>query len=160
MSANQPPPNAHEIGGVLGRVNRLGTATERMFSRLYRGINRKSALQAEMQNAQRLTEQNRQLQRIVKKRDTEIERLNSILGSIDEGVIMQDNEGRIVVVNQAARNLIGSQKSIQFNGCPESSCHKDAAYQANDLAEEKCQHHGPRRAGNLSICVGYHRRKL
>jgi signal transduction histidine kinase len=112
MSANQPPPNAHEIGGVLGRVNRLGTATEHMFSRLYRGINRKSALQAEMQNAQRLTEQNRQLQRMVKKRDTEIERLNSILGSIDEGVIMQDNEGRIVVVNQAARNLIGSQKNF------------------------------------------------
>jgi signal transduction histidine kinase len=112
MGANQPPPNAQEIGGVLGRVNRLGTATERMFSRLYRGINRKSALQAETQRAQKVTEQNRQLQRALKKRDTEIERLNSILASIDEGVIMQDNEGRIVVVNQAARNLIGSQKNF------------------------------------------------
>src|SRR5687768_10745032 len=52
MGANQPPPNAQEIGGVLGRVNRLGTATERMFSRLYRGINRKSALQAESQRSE------------------------------------------------------------------------------------------------------------
>lgn len=112
MSNHQPPPNAQEVGGVLGRVNRLGSATEQLFSRLYKGIRRKSQLQAEIQRAQILAEQNRQLQRLLKKRDIEVERLNSILASIDEGVIMQDNEGRIVVVNQAARNLLGSQKNF------------------------------------------------
>src|SRR6187431_7892 len=105
-----PTPPAQEIGGVLGRVNRLGTATERLFSRLYQGLGRKSEIQAEISRSQTLGDQNRQLQRLLHKRDIEIERLNSILASIGEGVIMQDNEGRIVIVNAAARALLGSQK--------------------------------------------------
>ena len=42
----------------------------------------------------------------------EVERLNGILAAIDEGIIMQDMEGRIVMVNAAARKLIGSRKDF------------------------------------------------
>lgn len=111
MSANRQP-NANEIGGVLGRIHRLGTASEAFFSRLYRGINRRSQIQEELSRTQQLLEQNRHQQRVLRRRDIEIERLNSILASIDEGVIMQDIEGRIVVVNAAARALLGSQKNF------------------------------------------------
>ena len=111
MSANRQP-EPHEIGGVLGRINRLGTASEAFFSRLYRGISRRSQISEELSRTQQLLEQNRHQQRVLRRRDIEIERLNSILASINEGVIMQDVEGRIVVVNAAARALLGSQKNF------------------------------------------------
>ena len=60
-----------------------------------------------------LREQNRQLTECtLRQRNVEIERLNSILASIDQGVIMQDNEGRLVLVNEAARKLLGSIKAF------------------------------------------------
>lgn len=55
---------------------------------------------------------NQQLKHLVQRREGEIERLNGILASIDEGIIMQDTEGRIVLVNKAARQLLGSQKAF------------------------------------------------
>ncbi len=105
-------PNPQEIGGVLGRVNRLGVATEHMFSRLYKGLNRRSRMQQEVTRMQALVEQNVQLQRAVRKQNVEVDRLNAILATIDEGVILQDTDGRIVVVNEAARALLGTQKNF------------------------------------------------
>jgi len=108
-----PPPqaDAQELNGILGRINNLGAATETLFSRLYQGLGRRSR-QTNADNMKKMGDQNRQLQRAVHKRDIEIERLSSILAALDEGIIMQDNEGRIVLVNQAARKLLGSQKSF------------------------------------------------
>jgi two-component system phosphate regulon sensor histidine kinase PhoR len=108
---SNPPPS--DVGGALTRVNRLGTATERLFSRLYTTLNRRSREQQEVVrrlNAQKL--RNQQLMQVVQRREGEIDRLNGILASIDEGIIMQDTEGRIVLVNQSARQLLGSQKAF------------------------------------------------
>ncbi len=99
------PPNEQELSGVIHRINRLGAASERMFSRLYKGLGGSSDTVA-------LRDQNRQLQSTLSERNVEIERLNSILASIDEGVIMQDNEGRLVLVNETARTLLGSIKAF------------------------------------------------
>jgi PAS domain S-box-containing protein len=103
--------NPREISGVISRVNNLGTVTEALFSRLYRGL-RQRAIQESRPSEPNLTDRNRQLQRAVRRRDIEIERLNAILATISEGIIMQDLEGRIIVVNAAARRLIGSRKDI------------------------------------------------
>lgn len=105
-------PNPGEIGGILTRVNQLGTATEKVFSRLYNSINRRSRLKEAQDLAQKHQRRSQQLKHIVRKREEEIERLNGILGSISEGVIMQDTEGRLVHMNTAARELLGSQKSF------------------------------------------------
>ncbi len=103
--------NAQELGGVLHRVNSLGTATERLFSRLYRGLRRRmGGTQPRRQPSP--ADRQRQLERAIRRRDLEIERLNSILAAIDEGIIMQDLEGRVVLVNAAAKKLIGSRKDI------------------------------------------------
>ncbi|CAG1771992.1 partial Sensor protein SrrB, partial [uncultured bacterium] len=59
-----------------------------------------------------LEEQTRKLERLLVQRDLEVERLNGILASIDEGVIMQDDEGRLVFMNNAARALLGGIKSF------------------------------------------------
>jgi two-component system, OmpR family, phosphate regulon sensor histidine kinase PhoR len=113
MTPNPKTSNPEDVSGVLTRVNRLGTATERLFSRLYTSLNRRSKMQQEeMEKVYILSRRNSQLIEVVKKREGEIERLNGILASIGEGIIMQDNEGRIVLVNNAARNLLGSQKAF------------------------------------------------
>jgi signal transduction histidine kinase len=113
MSIN---PNPEDIGGALNRVDKLGTSTERLFSRLYKGLTRRTKMQAAEQRQievkQRIFEQSRYLQEALKKREEEIERLNGVLGAIDEGIIMQDDEGRIVLMNAAARNLLGTQKNF------------------------------------------------
>ena len=101
-----------ELSGSLSRVNSLGTATERLFSRLYGSLRRKSNKKSQIQHAQKEGERNRQLQRAVKRRDLEIDRLNGILATIDEGLIMQDLDGRIILVNASARKLIGSRKEF------------------------------------------------
>ncbi len=98
-------PNEKEISGVIERINRLGAASERVFSRLYKGL-------GQHDDGVPLREQNQQLQTTLRQRNVEVERLNSILASIDEGVIMQDNEGRLVLVNEAARQLLGNIKSF------------------------------------------------
>jgi signal transduction histidine kinase len=100
------PPDAQEITANIQRVNRLGTASEQLFSRLYKGIGKRNKA------AQEHEEQSRKLERSLAQRDLEVERLNSILATIDEGVIMQDNEGRLVFMNNAARALLGGVKSF------------------------------------------------
>lgn len=112
MSARPSQSDPQELQGILARVNGLGAATERMFSRLYTSFNRRSRLQSEMEKTRALYRRNRQLVHIARRREEEIERLNGILASIDEGVIMQDTEGRIVLINQAARRLLGSQRNF------------------------------------------------
>ena len=79
-----------------------------MFSRLYRGIGGR----IRQRDAEERDLTSRELQEQLKQRDAEIERLSGILAGLDEGIIMQDTEGRIVVVNTAARELLGSQKSF------------------------------------------------
>lgn len=103
---SQPDPK--EISGTLYRVNRLGKASEQVFSRLYRAFGR----QKEIEQSQQIMVQNERYEAEVQKRDTEIQRLSGILATIDQGVIMQDNDGRLVYVNEAARKLLGSIKAF------------------------------------------------
>jgi len=112
MPPSNPPPQ--EITGMLSRVDRLGSATANLFSRLYRGLDRRSRDQqiAELEQARELGERNQQLRRALHQRDVELERLNGILATIGEGVVMQDLEGRIVLINDAARELLGSTKAF------------------------------------------------
>lgn len=113
MTSKPPQSDAVEVGGALTRVNRLGSATERLFSRLYTTLNQRSRQQKDvMEKLRQQKQRNQQLMQIVQRREGEIERLNGILASIDEGIIMQDTEGRIVLVNKAARTLLGSQKAF------------------------------------------------
>jgi signal transduction histidine kinase len=98
-----------EISNALNDVSELGEATETFFSRLYKGLGRKQQVAAK---ARSLGEAHEQLQQTLQQRELEIEQLHGILAAIGEGIIMQDNEGRLVFVNQAARDLMGSLKSF------------------------------------------------
>jgi signal transduction histidine kinase len=93
---------------AVDRVDRLGTASERLFSRIYRSITRRA--KAAQAGAPR--EDTQALRRVVRARDREIERLGAVLATIEEGVIMQDDAGRVVLINDAARALLGSVKAF------------------------------------------------
>jgi signal transduction histidine kinase len=114
MTDNQPASSEN----MVNRVNFFGTVTEKLFSRLYSGLSRRkqddtgASEQIQREKARMIAERNKQLRQALQRRETEITRLNGILATIDEGIIMQDMEGRIVLINKSAQNLLGTQKNF------------------------------------------------
>jgi signal transduction histidine kinase len=108
-------------GTMINRVNLFGAITEKLFSRLYNGLSRRKqdegSSRAKLEEMQRqkarmITERNKQLRQALHRREQEITRLSGILATIDEGIIMQDMEGRIVLINKSAQKLLGTQKNF------------------------------------------------
>jgi signal transduction histidine kinase len=110
MSAQPNPPDyapdAQELGTVIHRVNHLGTASEAFFSRVYRGIGRKN------DEARKLDQELEATQRALAKREIDVQRFSAVLATIEHGVIMQDMDGRVVIMNEGARKLLGSIKAF------------------------------------------------
>jgi signal transduction histidine kinase len=48
----------------------------------------------------------------LRRREIEVQQLSAIIAAIDHGVIMQDKDGRIQVMNDAARTLLGGVKAF------------------------------------------------
>jgi two-component system sensor histidine kinase ResE len=109
---SEEPKQADDVGGILKRVHLLGSATEELFSRLYGGLNRRKQLAEAAAQLEQIEFRNRQLRRALKQKSIQTERLNAILGSISEGIIMQDTEGRIVMMNEAAKEILGNQRNF------------------------------------------------
>jgi PAS domain S-box-containing protein len=110
--AQSPTPQQTE--GILGRIHQFGIATERLFSRLYRGLNQrtKEEVNHHAQKQQELDKRNRQLRRLLRNTGMKVERLEQILEAISEGIILQELNGRIALVNRAAKELIGSDRNL------------------------------------------------
>jgi two-component system phosphate regulon sensor histidine kinase PhoR len=109
--------NARErdVRGLLRVMDEFGLATERFFERMYRGLNRKWSRAGgppESDQMAALRQANRELAARVRDAQTIAARLQAVFASIDEGVIMQDTEGRIVLINTAAHQLLGSVKAF------------------------------------------------
>jgi two-component system phosphate regulon sensor histidine kinase PhoR len=104
MSRNPDP--AQPVANMLQSVDELGENTGRLFGRLYGGLRRKQQSREATQPRTQL--QIDQLTQLTTNQATDIARLTGVLAVISEGVIMQDNDGRIVLMNQAARDLLGS----------------------------------------------------
>lgn len=101
-----------ETGVMLKRIHLLGSATEDLFNRLYGGLNRRKKLAEALEQLDNMDVRNRQLREALKEKSIEVERLTGILASVSEGIIMQDTEGRIVLMNSAAQDLLGSIKKF------------------------------------------------
>ena len=112
MSTPQNPPSddpARPVTDMVQSVDALGSNTGRLFGRLYTGLRRKNrereALYEFQQKAQLQIDQ---LRKLTTTQSISIARLTGVLAVLKEGVIMQDAEGRIVLMNQSARDLLGS----------------------------------------------------
>ena len=119
LSANTP---AH-IGDTVGQVHKFGSASESLFRRMYRGLYRRRELEAALQRqgqqmqtqAQRhdvLLRLQDQQQRALRTRASELERLHAVLGSLDEGIIVQDLNGKVTMMNRAAQVMLGGKKAF------------------------------------------------
>jgi len=106
MSNSDP----QELSGVIRRVDHLGNATSQLFSRLYQGLRRGAEPQSMTETPTGASPE--QPESGSKQRDVEIERLNAIIHALDEGIIVQDTEGRVLIENAAAKKLIGSRKDF------------------------------------------------
>ena len=139
----QPVPTYNDdASNIIQQVHQLGMATENLFSRLYQNLsnqNKRSERQASVaqitEQVQQMARRNRRLREMVDSRDIEVERLHSILANISEGIIMQDNQGTIIMMNDAARILLGdlnnlknSELGAMFNE------HQDLAPTGSELA--------------------------
>lgn len=112
-----PPPssageNTQQFRGFLRVVNELGTATDTLFKRIYGSLSRRRKTLVDTEALRRAQSHARALQRRTRIQSQELARLTSVVGMIQEGVIMQDNQGRIVLMNEAAKQLLGSINSF------------------------------------------------
>ncbi len=105
---NSPTPP--ELGSTFQRIFQFGNATETLFSRLYRGLNWRKAQQDRAEEYAQMEKRARQLRRMLKNSKMQTERLEAILNNISEGVILQDLEGRVVMMNPASVALLGSER--------------------------------------------------
>jgi two-component system, OmpR family, sensor histidine kinase ResE len=111
-----PEPNREDASSAFRRVHELGTASETLFPRLYNSLTRRNQLQEAQaavaqvtQQANQAEERSRLLRSALLEKSIEVDRLNAILAGISEGIIMQDNDGRIIMMNSAARDMLGNQ---------------------------------------------------
>lgn len=122
MSGDDP----RQVDGAIGGVNFFGALTERLFSRFYRGLNRRAdgqnarqeqqrrrqELEAKIEQAKRVVQHNKKLKQTLQQREQDVHRLGALLGALHEGIIMQDMQGSIVYMNTAARELLGNKKNF------------------------------------------------
>ncbi len=100
-----------DVRSLLQVMDEFGSAAERFFDRLYRGLNRKQNRAQHPPDPDQLAalrQANRELSARVRSAQTVAARLQAVFASIGEGVVMQDTEGRIVLMNEPARQLLGS----------------------------------------------------
>lgn len=103
---------AQQLRGLLRVVNDLGTATDQMFKRIYGSLSRRRKTLVDTEALRRAQAHARALQRRARAQGLEIARVTAILATIDEGVVMQDPQGRIILMNEAARHLLGGIKTF------------------------------------------------
>ena len=109
MSNSDP----QELSGVIRRVDHLGSATSQLFSRFYQGLRRGAEPPQWTERVLAVRCTTTDIPKIaLNDRDVEIERLNAIIHALDEGIIVQDTEGRVLIENAAAKKLIGSRKDF------------------------------------------------
>ncbi len=91
----------------LGGVHRFGSASESLFRRLYTRLSRQRASEGDDINA-RLQSLHQQQQRSV----NQLERLQAIFASLEEGIIVQDNSGKVTMVNRTAEAMLGGRRNF------------------------------------------------
>jgi len=108
-------PSAHAreatVWHLLRFVDDFGRTSEGFFKRLYQGLRRKlpqRSPEPDQDNA--LRQANRELTTRLRELQTLAARMEAIFARLEEGVIMQSPEGRVVLINDAALRLVGSMR--------------------------------------------------
>lgn len=106
------PDRADQVRGGFHVIDDFMTATESLFERLYRSLSRRRRTIVDTDKLLRASAQTRALQQRVRSQNIELARMAGVLAAIDEGIIMQDTQGRIVLMNEAARRMLGGVRNF------------------------------------------------
>lgn len=106
------PQRADQVRGTFRILDDFLLATESLFERIYRNLSRQRKTIVEIDKLQRARNQTAALQQRVRVQNIELARMAGVLAAIDEGVIMQDTQGRIVLMNEAAREMLGGVRNF------------------------------------------------
>jgi two-component system sensor histidine kinase ResE len=123
-------------------MDEFANATEKLFERIFRSISRNQKLVVERERLQHWRAQTKALKHRIQRQNLELAQLTGVLAAIDEGVILQDTRGQIVLMNEAARYHLGSQENFWESPLAELFRHyvnpvpnPDAAGQIDPLIE-------------------------
>jgi len=112
-------PETSETGNFLSLLQTVGNVTQMVFGRVYQGLGLKRRAENDSEpplqpddTRSLLRAQNKALSGRVQATETLAARLKAVFANLSEGVIMQDTEGRIVLINSAAEVLLGSIKNF------------------------------------------------
>lgn len=111
------------LNAGLGDVHRFSTAGESLFRRLYRRLNRRQQLELDLQQQsallqeqasaqERLQKQFNRLQNAHSRGSSQLEQLTAVLGSLEEGIIVQEASGKITMMNRAAEAMLGGKRAF------------------------------------------------
>lgn len=121
---NDSPGQSHgEAKADLSDVHRFGAASESLFRRLYRGLSRRQQLEQELRRqsdiAQRHQAESATLRRRFERLESEhrqrrgeLDRLTKVLSSLDEGIIVQDMNGKVTMMNRTAQAMLGGKRAF------------------------------------------------
>lgn len=127
------------VWGLVRFVGEFGGTSQSFFERIYRGLLRKrmgsSAPSPDPDQLAALRQANRELTARVKAAQTAAARLEAVFARIEEGVIMQNPEGRIVLMNDAALRLLGSVRAFWESdlGRMFKSAHENTAGERDEM---------------------------
>lgn len=149
-----PREDSAALHSAVGQVHKFGGASESIFRRLYRGLHSRSEYEDQLQQqqdmllaqAQRneaLGRRQQYFQRALYSRVGELERLHAVLGSVNEGIVLQDLNGKVTMMNRAAQILLGGKKAFwdsdlgtlfeQFRGVTRTSAELAPLGESNEL---------------------------
>ncbi len=110
--SNQTTPDAgaQELRGFMRVVSDLASVTDTFFKRLYLNLSHRHKILVDPDALRGAQAHLHAVQQRVKTQNIELARLTGVLATLDEGVVMQSPDGRIVLMNEAARDMIGSTR--------------------------------------------------
>ena len=113
MYSNGDTSEFDAITGFARRIGGLGNATEAFFEEVYNLLTRRKQLSETQAQARRLDRQRQELITSAERREQELARLHGIITALEDGIVMQDQQGRVVFINKAAKDMLGGQKGLR-----------------------------------------------
>ncbi|MCY4145245.1 MAG: PAS domain-containing protein, partial [Chloroflexi bacterium] len=88
----------------LGSIHRFGSASESLFRRLYLRLSRQRAARQVDAQANPSTPRQRQ--------SSQLERLHAIFASLEEGIVVQDINGKVTMMNRTGEAMLGGKRNF------------------------------------------------
>lgn len=101
-------PNADQVRGGLRIMDDFMRVAESFFERIYRSVSHNRKVIVERERVRQWQSQSKAYQKRIRVQNLELAQLTGVLAAVDQGVILQNTAGHIVLMNATAREYLGS----------------------------------------------------